>query len=412
MSVVPDQYTHVVLPAVADRERLAAMRDTGLLDRADETLDRIARLAAALVRAPRAYVTMVTPERQHLPGMVRLDDPGDTGRETPLNASLCQFTVATGEPLVIPDSHRDPLVEHLLPVRDGEVGAYAGVPLRSSGGHVLGTLCVLDSVPRDWAEDELALLEDLSVLATEEMERRLTGAQEQRLLGVAQQVVHRLPLLTDALHSLVDLAERADDQRLQRYAALTRARMSPLTAVVEQVQQSSVEQAAQAVRGPLHSDLRRSVQRAVEAARAATGSDLVEFAVPGRPLLTRCDGAAVEQAVAHLFVTALHHSTGRSPVVVGLEQTTAAAHRAEAGPATARLTVVARDSRVPAGELARVVSRFSAAGGCAGDPDGDDAGPAALRVVGGAVSAESGRVQGRSSGDGLVLTARWPLAAD
>ena len=163
-----------VFPAITDQDRLAAIEDTGLLGHGDETLDGVARVAAAVAHAPRAFVTMVTPEAQHLPGMVRLDDPGNTERQVPLHESVCKFAVVTGEPSVIPDGHRDPLVRSMPSVREGRLGAYAGVPLRSDRGHVLGTLCVADRGPRDWTEVELAHLSDLSVLAAREVDRRTT----------------------------------------------------------------------------------------------------------------------------------------------------------------------------------------------------------------------------------------------
>lgn len=137
-----------VLAALTDPDRLTALDDTGLMAHGgDPTLDRVARLASTLVDAPRAFVSLVTPEHQHLAGMIRHDDPANTSRELPLSASLCQFAVATEEPLVISDSHKDPLVRDMATVRAGEVGAYAGVPLRTSEGHVLGALCVVDGSP-------------------------------------------------------------------------------------------------------------------------------------------------------------------------------------------------------------------------------------------------------------------------
>ena len=89
-----------VLAALTDPDRLTALDDTGLVTHGgDPTLDRVARLASTLVDAPRAFVSLITPDHQHLAGMVRHDDPANTSRELPLSASLCQFAVATEEPL-------------------------------------------------------------------------------------------------------------------------------------------------------------------------------------------------------------------------------------------------------------------------------------------------------------------------
>jgi signal transduction histidine kinase len=413
MGVVADDVVErAVLPALADLDRLAAIEDTGLLGHGDDTLDGLARVAAAVVDAPRAYVTMVTPEAQHLPGMVRLDDPGNTERQIPLHASVCQFAVVTGKPLVIPDSHQDPLVRDMPTVRRKQLGAYAGVPLRSDGGHILGTLCVTDPRPRDWGDEELALLEDLSVLAAREVDRRTTDTRDQRVQTLTRQVAQQLAPVTDAVRSLLDIADRSDEPRLRRYAGLTRRRMSRLVALAEQLREAS-DGTPQVERPPLHADLRSAVRHAVQSARAATGSSLVDLETPERPLPVRCDRSSIERSVTYLLVTALHHSTGDAPVTVRLRQTAGSGTHAivadqDAEAPSARLTVLARHSRVPAGELARIVSFFAAVP-CADRAADAAAEPAALRVAGGSVSAESGAVRGRSSADGLVLTVRWPL---
>lgn len=401
-----------VLPALADSERLAAMEDTGLLSGGDETLDRVARLATALVDAPRAFVTMVTPEAHHLPGMVRRDDPANQTRTEALNASLCQFTVATGEPLVIPDSHQDPLVRNMGSVRSGQIRAYAGIPLRASGGPVLGTLCVVDLQPRRWDEDELALLHELSALAAREIEGRITSTREGRVRELSQQVVQQVPLLADAVDSLFELAERSDDARLQRYASLAHTRMASLGATADRLQQATPEPPSTQPR-PSRADLRNVVTRAVQGARAATRSDLISLERGTQPLPVECDSIPIERAVTHLLVTALHHSEGSAPVVARLEATTpgtASSGHDRSSPATATLTVSAADCRVPAGELARLVSRFQEAS-CDTVTADDTSASASLRIAGGSVTAQTDRVRGGSSREGLVLTARWPLTA-
>ena len=403
-----------VLPSLVDPGRLAAMEDTGLLSGVDETLDRISRLASALVRAPRAFVTMVTPDGQHLPGMSREDEdePRSRTRRDPLDASLCQFTVATGETLVIPDSHRDPLVQNMTPVRNGEIGAYAGVPLRAGGGPVLGTLCVVDPRPRQWGGDELSLLDDLAVLAAREVEGRLTAARANRVHELSAEVVRQVPPLADAIDSVFHIAEATDDARLQRYAGLAHNRMAALRTTADRLEQTTQQKPA-GPSGPSRTDLRDAVSRAVRSARAATRSDLIRFEQGARPLPVACDGVSLERAITHLLVTALHHSDGGAPVVARLgepdgEAVDAGRHAAAAP--TGTLTVTATDCRVPAGELARVVSRFHGASCGSGGGDDPSAG-ASLRVAGGSVTAETSRVRGRSSRDGLVLTARWPLGA-
>ncbi|MCV2490908.1 GAF domain-containing protein [Geodermatophilus sp. YIM 151500] len=412
MTEVAEGSTDTFLPTLADPDRLAALDHTGLLaGDGDPALDRVARLASTLVDAPRAFVTLVTPERQHLAGMVRRDDPENTSRETPLSASLCQFAVATEEPLVIADSHRDPLVRDMEPVRNGAVGAYAGVPLRTSDGDVLGTLCVVDRSPRTWDDDHLALLDDLTALAAHEVEQRLGSVQGRRLRELAQQVAREVPPLADALHSLAEIADAQEEPRLHRYASLSRSRMETVLSLARRLGQASSGASARQ-RPRVAVDLRAVAERCVRSARAVTGTDAIRLDVGPEPLLVTCDPSGLERSITHVVVTALHHSGGGAPVELALGRSRpVGAHAGGRHATVATLTVTARDSRVPTGELARIVSRFHEAT-CDETPSGQPEVPATIRIAGGAVVAESGSVHGRASTEGpLVLRTQWPLTS-
>jgi hypothetical protein len=401
-----------VLAALTDPDRLTALDDTGLVTHGgDPTLDRVARLASTLVDAPRAFVSLITPDHQRLAGMVRHDDPANTSRELPLSASLCQFAVATEEPLVISDSHKDPLVRDMETVRAGEVGAYAGVPLRTSEGHVLGTLCVVDRSPHAWDDDRLALLDDLSVLAAHEVERRLSSVRERRLRELAEQTARQIPPLADAVHSLVQIADEQEEPRLHRYAALSRSRMEAVLPLARRLGEAS-SGASATQRNKVAVDLRSVVERCVRSARAATGTDAIRLDVGRGPLFVMCDGLGLERSITHVVVTALHHSGGHAPVQLELGRSTARGAPAGGGLATmATLTVTAEDSRVPTGELATIVSRFHESTSDENSSDQPEA-PATIRITGGTVIVESGPVYGTASRVGrLVLRTQWPLTS-
>jgi GAF domain-containing protein len=399
-----------VLAALTDADPLTALGDTGLLARGgDPTLDGVARLASTLVDAPRAFVTLITPEHQHLVGMVRRDDPENTSREAPLSASLCQFAVATEEPLVISDSHKDPLVRDMETVRAGAVGAYAGVPLRTSDGQVLGTLCVIDGKPRDWDDDRLALLDDLTALAAHEVERRLSSVRVQRLRALTEQLARQIPPLADAVHSLVEIADEADEPRLHRYAALSRSRMEGVLSLARRLDQASAR--ATATRHTrVAVDLRAVVERCVRSARAATGTEAIRLDAGIEPLVVTCDALGLERSITHVVVTALHHSGGDAPVELELSRPKArGGHALDRQTPFGALTVTASDSRVPTGELARIVARFHEAA-CEEPSSGEAEALAAVRISRGTVIVESGSVHGEASTEGrLVLRAQWPL---
>jgi GAF domain-containing protein len=111
----------------------------------------------------------VDEERQFIMSAVGLHDPWATQREMPLAHSFCPYLVESGEPLIIADAREHPLHHDHLAIAAMGFVAYAGMPLTTPNGQRIGSLCVVDVVPRIWAEAEIALLRDLSALANTEI---------------------------------------------------------------------------------------------------------------------------------------------------------------------------------------------------------------------------------------------------
>jgi len=158
---------------LADPGRLAALRQTNLLDTpAEEAFDRLARLAARVLGAPIALVSLVDEDRQFFKACFGLVEPWASARQTPLSHSLCQHLLVTGQPLVIRDARRDPPASDNPFIVELGLAAYLGIPLVTSSGHVLGSFCVAERQPRDWTADDIAVLTDLAALVMTEIELR------------------------------------------------------------------------------------------------------------------------------------------------------------------------------------------------------------------------------------------------
>ena len=389
-----------VLSSLTAPARLREIELTGLLESAgDDSLDQLARVASAVVRAPRAYITLVTDEHQLVPGLAALDAVVD--RSQPLRSSLCQFSIATGEPLVIDDGEQDQLVRGTDPVRSGEITAYAGIPLRTSRGHVLGTLCVIDHHPRHWEPQELELLRDLAAIAIRDIQNRIDKAHETQIRDLAEQLSRATMSVADAITPLVSVAEGHDEPQLQRYAALAGLRMEETVAT--SLQLSAVlanQQLEQTSAAAPRASLVQTVMRATNSTAAASGTNLLSVTAFTTPLLVACNPIALERAVTHLLVTALHYATDDQPQELRLGLVGD----------DAELTLTTHGTGVPMGELARLVARFAAtAGNHPSNEDSVEEEPASIRVVKSSITVHSGGVQAHSSPAGLHFTARWPL---
>jgi two-component system cell cycle sensor histidine kinase/response regulator CckA len=161
------------------RERLAATTRTGLLDTPpEEAFDRLTRMAARLLGAPVSLLTLITEDRQFFKSAMGLPEPWASRRSAPLSHSFCREVVASGQPLVVEDTRRHPLLRSNPAVRELGWIAYAGVPLVTRQGYVVGSFGVVDGMPRLWSERDVALLEDLAACAASEIELRAREAQE------------------------------------------------------------------------------------------------------------------------------------------------------------------------------------------------------------------------------------------
>lgn len=197
--------------ALAEPGRLAALRDSALLDSpAEASFDRLARLAARVVGAPVALVTAVDRDRQFFKSCLGLPEPWASSRETPLSHSFCQHVIAARAPVVITDARKDSRLIDNLAIRDLGVIAYLGVPLITADGQAIGTLCVIDHEPRIWSSDEISLVTDIAAAVVTEITLRTA------------QMIRRVPGHTRSGKPIADrggdeqsLGDRPVDQQLQ-----------------------------------------------------------------------------------------------------------------------------------------------------------------------------------------------------
>ena len=146
-------------PLPPDEEaRLRALHATGLLDsEPDELFDRITRIACASLNVPVALISLVDAERQWFKSACGIGE-----RETARDDSFCAHAVLDGEPLIVADTSADPRFRaNRLVTGAPHVRFYAGIPI-SSDGQRIGTLCVIDSVPRTLAPQDLVVLQQLA----------------------------------------------------------------------------------------------------------------------------------------------------------------------------------------------------------------------------------------------------------
>jgi signal transduction histidine kinase len=386
-----------VRAAVADPGRLAELEATGLLDSPpEEPFDRITRLAERLLDVPVALISLVDRDRQFFTSHVGLEGVWAEERQSPLSHSFCQYAVSTRERLVIDDTAVDPLVRANPAVSEQGIGSYAGQPLETSNGHVLGALCVIAHSPRTWREDELTVLGELSALAVTEIEYRLRTRSLREIENLTAALEEPVAHLGDAVRTMASVADRADDPLVGRMATLARTRLSSVEVAATDLATAVTWRGRKVDPVFVPIALGERLMRAVRVATATVPDRDVTVEVRDRPLTVACDPYALEQTLASMMVSVMQHSDGKRPVDVSAER---------AG-RSVRLRVRGAGQAMPVAALARVVSQID---GATCDRADEGSGEASLRTIGRATTAESGPVEGTTGPGGTTLTVLLPL---
>jgi GAF domain-containing protein len=168
--------------ALHDALRLQSLARVGLGAEADPEMQAVADRVRRWLGVPIALVSLVEPDRQVFPGMAGLPEPWATSRSISIRHSFCRHVVIATEPLVVSDARAHPLLRGSPAVEELGAVAYAGLPLTDEEGNVLGALCAIDSVPRQWTAAQLDLLHGLAESCNAELRLRLSRftAREER----------------------------------------------------------------------------------------------------------------------------------------------------------------------------------------------------------------------------------------
>ena len=149
-----------------ETRRLETLRSLKLLDSPpEERFDRVTRLAKQIFSTPIALVSLVDADRQWFKSAQGLDVP-----ETPRNISFCGHAILDDKIMVVNDAAEDQrFCDNPLVCNDPNIRFYAGYPLSAPDGSRVGTLCVIDRVPREITGEQAQLLRELGRMVEEEL---------------------------------------------------------------------------------------------------------------------------------------------------------------------------------------------------------------------------------------------------
>ena len=203
-------------PPPDDEARIAVLADYGIPPGVvDEALDGVARAASRVLGVPMALVTLVARDTQNLPGA----HGWRYGRVTSREAAFCGYTILDDQVLEVGDALKDGRFADNVLVTDAPyLRFYAGAPLITPEGYRLGSVCGLDTQPRDLADWQRETLRDLAqtvidILEGYRVQNQLLAKKQQsdRLLALGQLSAGMAHEINNALQPLVGMTSVLKD---------------------------------------------------------------------------------------------------------------------------------------------------------------------------------------------------------
>jgi len=157
------------IPIKNEAARVEALHKYAILDtEPEQAFDDLVLLASFVCKTPMAMISLVDEDRQWFKSKV-----GISVSETPREIAFCATAIQQPDVFVVPDTLKDERYRNNpLVVSEPNVRFYAGAPLIDEDGNALGTICVVDRVPREFVPDQQAALKALSRLVLAQLEFR------------------------------------------------------------------------------------------------------------------------------------------------------------------------------------------------------------------------------------------------
>lgn len=166
-------------PFPEEEKRLASLNSLHLLDTPiQERFERITRMVRRALNVPIAIFNLIDEDRQHYKSV-----QGLATTNAPLEAAFCTHALHEKNMLLVPDAKKDqrffdnPFVTSGLNVR-----FYAGCPVRTPDGMPIGTLCAIDTEPRDMSAEQLDALRDLAAMVETELKLASVSRAQKNLI--------------------------------------------------------------------------------------------------------------------------------------------------------------------------------------------------------------------------------------
>ncbi len=315
------------LPA-NEAERLDALRQYQILDAPPEKdFDDLTLLAAAIFGTPIALISLIDHDRQWF-----LSKVGVTVPETPRDVSFCAHAIADTDVFVVRDALADErFATNSLVTGDPFIRFYAGAPLVTPKGHALGTICIIDRIPRGLSPDQKQALKTLGRQVAIRLElRQLVTERERTIVRLEELERLRDNLVHMIVHDLRSpLFGISGNLQLMKMGAVSKLGQEELANLDQALNQTGVlveminalldVSRLEAGEMPLEMtpcDMTALVREALASLGRIPDQCPVVYDAPAEPLAVSCDRTVIRRVIANLVGNAVKFTPAQGVVRV------------------------------------------------------------------------------------------------
>lgn len=335
-------------------ERLHALESYRILDTArDPTFDNLTALASHICGTPISTVTLIAGDRQWFKSKVGLVDD-----ETPRSVSFCAHAIEQEGLFVVSDASQDErFASNPLVTADPHIRFYAGAPLVTPEGHALGTLCVIDRVPRELTDEQRRALDTLSRAAMAHLELHRQNEELRELDRLKDEFVavlsHELRTPVTSINGYVELLLGGDPGPLtetqERFLRIVGRNNTRLLGLIEEMLLLAEAEAGRLALRREPMDLRLIVAEAIESARPrAEAKDIELSQETNGPVMVDGDRSRLAEVADNLISNAVKYTPESGHIVARVHS-----HEDEA-----RVEVSDTGMGIAADELPHLFGRF------------------------------------------------------
>ncbi len=304
-----------------EAERIKTLKKYDILDTPpDGSFDRITKLAAKLLDVPIAIVTLVDTDRIWFKSRYGLDvseitrDPG-----------LCSSAILSDDIYLVEDAKKDPRTL-ANPLVAGQFGLrfYAASPLKVKGGFNLGTLCILDKIPRQLTKKQKETLQDLADILIDQIELRLAARtaiyQQNQLLNIAAHDLKN-PLTVIPLWADLIVEEKSDPTAVEEMCKNINKAALKMTHIINDLLESAESEASHVKLQLVNLDFASLVQRVVDINQvlASKKNQKIHLNILNTPYVN-ADEIKLAELVDNLLSNAIKYSPRNKEITLTIKQ--------------------------------------------------------------------------------------------